>query len=580
MKKALMMVLMLAAVAMIFAQATDLFFSEYVEGTSNNKALEIFNGTGDPVDLSAYTVKLASNGGSWSTTNVVTLSGILDDGDVFVIANPNTGVDPAIVAVQDITSTVTYYNGDDAVGLFHGETLIDIIGVYQQDPGTAWPVAGTDAATVEHTLIRKPTVISGNTDFVAGAGTTIDNSEWTVHPQNYFADLGQHTFNPGSQQAASPTFDPPAGVYAQAISVTLSTTTAGATIRYTVDGTEPSATSTLYNNPIPVSVNTTIKAKAFATGMDPSYTATASYLFPVMIENIGALRTSNADGSTVYHLTNEVVLTYQQSFRHQKFIQDATGAILIDDQPGVITSTYNIGDGITGITGTLSRYSTGMLQFWPTTNAPAASSSNNTPSAPVVTLSQIANNLEGYQSHLVRINSVHFESPTGNYASGQSYNLMDSTGNIIFRTQFYDADYITEATPMQTGNFNMLGIVTEFNTAAQITPRAIADFNPTAIQDEVVTGAGMNLLGNFPNPFNPNTTIRFTAEKAEPATVTIYNQKGQMVKNYIVPVTLKGINNLSWDGKDENGRSVSSGLYYFRLKSGSYSSTKKMVLMK
>ena len=188
MKKALMLIVLMAATAAIFAQAVDLFFSEYVEGTSNNKALEIFNGTGDPVDLSNYTVKLASNGGTWSTTNILHMTGVLDDGEVYVIAN--SGAEASILAIANVTSTVTYYNGNDVVGLFNGDTLIDIIGVYQQDPGPAnWPVAGTPSGTAEHTLIRKPDVIQGNTNFIAGAGTNQDDSEWIVHPQNYFADL-------------------------------------------------------------------------------------------------------------------------------------------------------------------------------------------------------------------------------------------------------------------------------------------------------------------------------------------------------------------------------------------------------
>jgi flagellar hook assembly protein FlgD len=68
-------------------------------------------------------------------------------------------------------------------------------------------------------------------------------------------------------------------------------------------------------------------------------------------------------------------------------------------------------------------------------------------------------------------------------------------------------------------------------------------------------------------------------EKAAPAKLTIFNQKGQIVKSYDVNAT-QGINNLHWNGLDNSGKAVSSGVYFFRLKSGSYSSTKKMVLMK
>ncbi|MDD4310151.1 MAG: chitobiase/beta-hexosaminidase C-terminal domain-containing protein [Candidatus Cloacimonetes bacterium] len=578
MKKALITIVMLAAMVAMFAQAADLFFSEYVEGASNNKAIEIFNGTGDPVDLSNYTVKLGSNGGEWSTTNIITLSGVLDDGQVYIIAN--SAASPAILALADVQSTVTYYNGDDALGLFNGTTMIDIIGVYQSDPGTAWNVAGTEGATLNHTLIRKPSVIEGNLDFIAGAGTNQDDSEWIVHPQDYITDLGMHTFEPGGgEQAATPTFNPPSGVYSSAVNVVIASTTAGATIRYTTNGTEPTETSTLYSGPVAVSTSTTLKAKAFATGMDPSYTATASYVFPVMISNIAALRAATADGATVYHLSGEVVLTFKQSFRNQKYIQDASGAILIDDQPGMITTNYNVGDGITGVTGTLSRYTSGMLQFWPTMNSPAATSTGNTVSAPTVTIAQINANLEMYQSKLVRINNVHFSSATGNYATSLSYDLLDSTGTIVFRTQFFDADYIDTA--MHTGDFNLLAIVTQFNTTAQITPRMLTDFNPpVSNEDEVITPAGTQLIGNYPNPFNPNTSIRFSMDKNANANVVIYNQKGQIVKDFNIPMATKGMNDVKWDGKDNNGASVASGVYYFRLKSGSYSSTKKMVLMK
>ncbi|MDD4232303.1 MAG: T9SS type A sorting domain-containing protein, partial [Candidatus Cloacimonetes bacterium] len=85
---------------------------------------------------------------------------------------------------------------------------------------------------------------------------------------------------------------------------------------------------------------------------------------------------------------------------------------------------------------------------------------------------------------------------------------------------------------------------------------------------------------NYPNPFNPETTIQFQMEKPAPAEIEIFNQKGQIVKNVSIPMTQQGMNSQVWNGLDNNGSAVSSGVYFFRLKSGSYSSTKKMVLMK
>ncbi|MCB5295499.1 MAG: T9SS type A sorting domain-containing protein, partial [Candidatus Cloacimonetes bacterium] len=73
---------------------------------------------------------------------------------------------------------------------------------------------------------------------------------------------------------------------------------------------------------------------------------------------------------------------------------------------------------------------------------------------------------------------------------------------------------------------------------------------------------------------------KFQMGKAAPATIEIYNQKGQIVKSFDFAQAKAGVNNIVWNGLDNNGSSVSSGVYFFRLKSGSYSSTKKMVLMK
>ena len=582
MKKALVSLILVVAISMVFAQATNLFFSEYIEGSSNNKALEIFNGTGATVDLSGYTVKIGSNGGTWHATNILHMTGTLPNNSVYVIANAAAA--PAILNVADVTSTVTYFNGNDAVALFQDETMIDIIGVYMVDPGngTGWEVAGVANATMNHTLIRKPSVTQGNLNWASVAGTNVDNSEWLVEVQDYFGDIGSHTFNPGSaEMAGTPTFNPPAGAYTQDFSLSMSSVTPGATIRYTLDGTEPIAGSTTYNNPIAINQNVTVKAKAWADGFDPSYTAVAEYVFPIAIQSLSELRQQTPDGSTVYMLPDTVILTFKQNFRHQKFVQDGQAAILIDDEPGVITSNYQIGDAITGLTGKLSM-SFATLQFQPTLDPGAPASSGNDVHTPTVTIVDLNSDIgvNQYQSRLVYITDVSFDNPSGDYTTvpAVNYAIHDATGAMSFRTSFYDLDYI--GTPMHTGQFSIMGIIAHFQNTALITPRKLADFNPAVSnEDPTLSPAQVSLIGNYPNPFNPDTTIQFQMVNAAPAHVTIYNQKGQIVKNFAVQAS-QGINNLHWNGMDDSGQSVSSGVYYFRLKSGSYSSTKKMVLMK
>jgi len=187
-KKLILFWLILFSIILMLAQADNLFISEYIEGSSNNKAIEIFNGTGETVNLAEYSVKRANNGGDWGFEEA--LFDELADGEVFVIANDQAV--PDILDIADHTSQLTWFNGNDVIALFHNETLIDIIGIYQEDPGTAWPVAGIDDATKEHTLVRKSFVDEGNPDWLESSGTNADDSEWLVYDQNTFEFLGDH----------------------------------------------------------------------------------------------------------------------------------------------------------------------------------------------------------------------------------------------------------------------------------------------------------------------------------------------------------------------------------------------------
>ncbi|MFN8274275.1 MAG: zinc-dependent metalloprotease family protein [Flavobacteriaceae bacterium] len=137
--------------------ATDLMFSEYIEGSSNNKALEIANNTGAAVSLSIYTVKKQTNGaGAWSTG--ITLSGTLNNGAKFVLVNSSINVACYSAASANISTAGTEltFNGNDAVGLFKNGVLIDIIGTFN---------GGTANFAIDVTLRRKATVLSPNTTF-------------------------------------------------------------------------------------------------------------------------------------------------------------------------------------------------------------------------------------------------------------------------------------------------------------------------------------------------------------------------------------------------------------------------------
>jgi hypothetical protein len=451
--------------------ANDLFFSEYIEGSSNNKAFEIFNGTGGPIDLSNYWVALFTNG-SLTPTNTLNLTGTLAHLDVYVIANASANA--TILGQADVTSNVTFYNGDDALLLYKkvgaDSTRIDVIGTIGTAQGTYWNVAGITNATLDHTLIRKPAVTQGTLDWAASAGTNANDSEWVIYAIDYIADLGMHTFG---NVVVKPTFNPPAGAYASPINVTISTTTPGAVIHYTTDGSEPTESSAVYSNPIPVSSDTTIKAKGYATGFSPSGIATAFYDFSENVATIAQLRAGTV--GSAYRLTGEAVLTFQQANRNQKYIQDATAAIVIDDPNGIITTTYNLYDGITGIAGTLSLYS-GLLQFVPLADPGAATSHNNTIVPVTRTLATITS---ADQAKLLKIYSVTLTpNITGVFAAtAENITAMDASGTLIMRT-FPGADYAGTTIPTDPVDIICLG--GQYNDTMQFSPRFLADITPAA----------------------------------------------------------------------------------------------------
>ncbi|WP_396184717.1 endonuclease [Flavobacterium sp.] len=141
----------------VVSNATELFFSEYIEGSSNNKALEIINNTTSPIDMSIYSLKRQVNGsGAWNTS--LSLTGTLYESSVYVIVNSSI----ALTCYDKNTANIStpddalLFNGNDPVGLFKNDVLIDIIGFFD---------GGTVDFAKDVTLRRKSTIISPNTTF-------------------------------------------------------------------------------------------------------------------------------------------------------------------------------------------------------------------------------------------------------------------------------------------------------------------------------------------------------------------------------------------------------------------------------
>ncbi|MCH2224006.1 MAG: lamin tail domain-containing protein [Crocinitomicaceae bacterium] len=218
--------------SMTFAQdCSDLFISEYVEGWSNNKALEIYNPTDAAIDLSDYVIIRYSNGATTAGSDrAVVLSGTIDPYDVYVavIDKRDTAGTQQEAPVWDSlqakadgfycpdynVSQAMYFNGDDAVVLAKGsladvdaETaqVVDIFGKIGEDPGDAWtsdfPYTGAGVeVTKDHSMIRKSTVLLGETNPIISFFDPLDQYDSipaTIQvgglTQGNWSTLGSHT---------------------------------------------------------------------------------------------------------------------------------------------------------------------------------------------------------------------------------------------------------------------------------------------------------------------------------------------------------------------------------------------------
>ncbi|HEX2355096.1 MAG TPA: lamin tail domain-containing protein, partial [Micromonosporaceae bacterium] len=260
------------------AAPTELFISEYVEGLSNNKAIELFNGTGAPADLTtgAYNVQMYFNGSSTAGLTI-NLTGTVTPGDVFVLAQASAA--PAILAQADHTNGAGWFNGDDAVVLRRGTTIVDSVGQVGVDPGAEWGSGLT--STADNTLRRKAAIQAGDTDPTNAFDPA---TEWDGFATDTFAGLGEHG---GATLTCGGTLVTPEG--AAATRVVTATDADDTVVDLTVTSVDPV--------PAAGSIARTAFTPAAGTGGTASATVTVTADVPVGAYAV-TLNSTDADGAT------------------------------------------------------------------------------------------------------------------------------------------------------------------------------------------------------------------------------------------------------------------------------------------
>lgn len=549
MKQFILLILMSALLlGRAYGQCSTPFFSEYLEGTSNNKAIEIYNPGNAAINLSNYQVHRYNNGGTTSPV-IFQPRGILAPAGVYTIAN--AAASAAVTAVADTLDAITNYNGDDVlmlIDVLNSDTL-DIIGVFGQDPGVNWPV-GT-GATSEFTLVRADTVRQGTTDW------TLSATQWVVYPQNTFIYLSNHSMLPCgpattptiSFQASNYSFTEQNGVFFFNVQLNLSVPdTFAVEVRLAAGGSATPLSDFTWNDTTIVFPQNTSLPITLRFGLVDDAISESPEQFSLVLANPTNGAVLGADDTLVVNILDNDQLpsllpyypiarvttndgqgvadslrvncelrgiVYGVDMRGGTGLQftliDYSGGIGVFSTPKEFGYVVNEGDSL-HIQGLITQFN-GLTQIEPDTLV--LISQNNPLRTPLV-----VNNLdESTESELVRINGLRLVNPAQWPALGANANVTVNDGTNTF-TMRIDADTDIDGSPAPTGVFDLIGLGGQFDSFSpftagyQILPRYLADILPVA-------PSGLAFVPTAISQVEGNATVNFTVALGTPQTTPV-----------------------------------------------------------
>ncbi|MBC8033024.1 MAG: ExeM/NucH family extracellular endonuclease, partial [Chitinophagaceae bacterium] len=477
--------------------ASDVFISEYVEGSSNNKALEFYNGTGAPVNLGSgnYVIQMFFNGNAVAGLTIP-LTGTIAANDVFVLTTSQAAFITANGGffTPDQTSSASWFNGDDAIVLKKGGasgTVVDAIGQIGFDPGSEY---GTGLiSTADNTLRR---IVSDCTGDINTSDAFVPSAKWEGFATDDFSGLGSHTSSCTSSQAkivvtpASLNFiTTPGGVSAEQSytvkgngvtgDITISTSTPSGFAVSTVSGGPYTASLSLPQaavNAAPVTVyviytnGSSVIENGFILHQSSADTATlrlsgsvaAASLTPIY-QIQGANASSSLAGTTV---TTEGIVTadFQGAGQLNGFyIQDSTGDgdTLTSDGIFVFNTAFavSVGDKVR-VTATVDEFNN-LTELKDLTSLTVLSSANTLPTpAPVSLPLSVNTTLERFEGMLVSFPQTLTVTETFTLARFGEVSL--SAGGRLFNpTNFIDLNDDPASGTTSTGTSNVAAVTAQ-----------------------------------------------------------------------------------------------------------------------
>lgn len=571
---------------------SPIFFSEYIEGSGNSKALEIYNASETAVDLSEYTIRSSYNGNGWNSDYYSFPEGaVLQPGDVYVIAN--SGADQAILDVADEQLAyndggyVVSFNGNDARGLFRNGLLVDVIGVPDEDPGTdkGWSVAGTDDATINHTLIRKPAVVTGNADWSSSAGTTVSRSEWTVYDLDVFDYLGTHSANPDAPVISDVTLtnDFPTSITELEVTATITAVTgqtiASAKIKYGSGGLLNNETDMWQDNGdvwmglIPSQpAYTELEYQVVATDDAGNAGESASQMVLIADENLTDLAVirSNKTQYIDNYVTVKGIVTIGSGviddYYTDAYMQDESGR-------GINLFDFSLIPGLDRgdeliVVGIVTEYNN-VLEITDF-KYKELSTGNDLPAVKTISLSA-ANSLE-YEGTLVKFNGIIADTSIAGYGTTLEVELNGDTSYV----RIWDDTGINAADYAIGSSYWFTGVINPYYDDFQLVVGYAEDIEAAlGIAGNELTPMKFQLNAAYPNPFNPTTLLSWQLAKSGEYELSAYNILGQKVADIAKGFAPAGKYSLQWNAGD-----LPTGAYFIRLKSGDNIQTQKVLLLK
>ncbi len=267
------------------------------------------------------------------------------------------------------------------------------------------------------------------------------------------------------------------------------------------------------------------------------------------------------------------------------YIQDFAAGLAVYD--ATFTGSVSIGNEVT-LTGTVGKYN-GLTELTDITSFNVLNES-----APydtlTITCADLADTVgEQYEGRLVKIDSITTTDAFPGAGSNANITITEATGSCTMRI---DKDTDIDGTTAPTGAFDVVGVVTQYDSDSpywsgyEIMPRALGDILVGIEEEEGNLPKVYALSQNYPNPFGSGTTIRYQLPKTGKVTIGIYNILGERIATLVDEQQKAGHYNAYWNGKDDRGNKIASGIYFCRMdvktESGKcdFAGTRKLVMFR